>query len=433
LSGGRARQRGGLRPEILLIIAGSVFLIVGILLFLVQGSKPAEQPDKLASPAPVATTGPEAAVPSHSPDSSVPVATAVSEPAARPAATAAKPTAAALPPSPEPQAKVQRLWQEAEDAFRAQNYDRAIDRYRQVLTAQPTYPEAKARLAEAEEAASRRKQATEQLAAARALAAKKQYQEAAAAAATVLESDPDNADAKKLKAQWDNEVIKESSARAAASAALDQIIADGRSALQRGQLEQAKSAADAARESAPDNPEVQALNAAVGDGFAQRGKLLSDAEALAKTGNVAAAFDKTTDLLTKYPGFQPAVDLRARLERDVAQTDSIPPAILEVVPESAIEGKDLKITATIADDKEMGSVRVFYRVDPNGPFRELQMKTSRETLYTAAIPGDAVQRPAVLLKIEARDKAGNKAVYPEEGETITVDVQKKVRPRIKGL
>jgi len=97
----------------------------------------------------------------------------------------------------------------------------------------------------------------------------------------------------------------------------------------------------------------------------------------------------------------------------------LPPEITHTPIETAAVGERITVFAEIADDEEVVSVTLWYRIKTQEDFLSVRMTSGESTAYTGNIPGNIMTSDGVEYYIEAWDKAHD-ALLPKNGYyTIT--------------
>lgn len=91
----------------------------------------------------------------------------------------------------------------------------------------------------------------------------------------------------------------------------------------------------------------------------------------------------------------------------------LPPYITHIPVQTVNPDESVNITATVADDVEVISVYLFYRVKGKENYFSVTM-AAENNIYTAVIPVEAVTDAGIEYFIEAHDD-GHKTQSPEEG------------------
>lgn len=105
-----------------------------------------------------------------------------------------------------------------------------------------------------------------------------------------------------------------------------------------------------------------------------------------------------------------------------APTDTIMPEIVHTPTYQAIGGSNLRLTATATDNVMIQMVSLYYRLSGDTEYQVLAMLNTSEDLWTANIPGSAIQSPGVEYYITASD--GISTVYsgtPALPHTVIVE------------
>lgn len=97
--------------------------------------------------------------------------------------------------------------------------------------------------------------------------------------------------------------------------------------------------------------------------------------------------------------------------------------------------EDLKISASITDNKEVKLAKVYYRVKGQIEFKSVDM-TNSETIYTGVIPKEELSKEGMEYYIEASDGANNSSRVPDDISKpyfIEISDEDKSAPIVKNL
>jgi tetratricopeptide (TPR) repeat protein len=425
----RAAAKGAFRLELVLIVAGCLLLLLGAVHYFWHSKE---------SPAPVVPAAP------------VPLGSPVS----RPTATPQLPTPTSMPATPtlvvepaEPAAppaksktteRVAQLWVRAEEAYRAEQYEKAAPAYREIVRLDPTRTDAAERLSDIQKLQDERKakqktadDVARTLDTAKQLFEQQRYSDALAALERVLKLDPEQSEAKGLRDSWQSEKTRREAAAAEASKRAGQVLERGKKALDGKRYEDALAAASEVLATQPEDKIALALKKEAEAQLLDLRKKVQAALSAAEAGDVEKAQRMIDEVLKAAPEFPPAVAANTKLATYAQKAkDTTPPTLTSVTVGQAQEGKDLTVAAVAADDYKLSRVVLLYRMDTETSFTSLPMKKSGEDKYQARIPGDAIRKGDLQVRVEAYDEAGNRAAYPENGDYQTVEVRRKTRTRV---
>lgn len=144
-----------------------------------------------------------------------------------------------------------------------------------------------------------------------------------------------------------------------------------------------------------------------------------------------------TRYLERWPAAPTSDAVRAELQQLLGTVQpAAPPALTlnTAAPLTALEDHPVLVSVTVTEVDRLAAAMLFYRRQGEPTYRYTPMQAIGDTVFQAAVPEDAVVRPAVEWYVSAEDRAGRErhaGGSPTQPATISVTPELPTSPQVQ--